>query len=479
MKPLDTRSWITLLKLFDLGGMIAAFLLAAFVPYETLGAVSFSEFLGMRVKVQNFAMFVGFMGAWHCVLSYFRLYQPDRALRAGQAEALDVTKATLCGAVGIWIIAALINIEIMTAPSLLVFWATACALSMLSRMGLRFALRGSGAATTLTHLVIVGTNTRAVALAKKIESNLELGYRLVGFVDDQWYGETQFHQAGYNVVSDFDGFQSFLKDHVVDEVIICTPIKSFYDRSSRIVTQCEQQGITTRFASDLFKPTIGRSRVEQVNENSLVTIDTGGMRGPAVIVKRAIDFVVSAVLLLLLTPLFLAIALSIKVTSPGPVFFIQERIGRNKRRFRLYKFRTMVPDAEKRLGELEKQNEVSGPVFKIKHDPRVTAIGALLRKTSLDELPQLINVIKGDMSLVGPRPLPVRDYRGFTEDWHRRRFSVRPGITCLWQVRGRSAIPFEKWMELDMQYIDQWSLLLDMKILVKTIPAVLKGSGAH
>jgi lipopolysaccharide/colanic/teichoic acid biosynthesis glycosyltransferase len=180
----------------------------------------------------------------------------------------------------------------------------------------------------------------------------------------------------------------------------------------------------------------------------------------------------------ILAPLMGVIALAIKSTSPGPVCFDQDRVGLNKRRFRLYKFRTMVVDAEQRLAELENRNEVSGPVFKMIRDPRLTPLGAFLRRTSLDELPQLLNVLRGDMSLVGPRPLPVRDYRGFTQDWHRRRFSVRPGITCLWQVCGRSAIPFDRWMELDMEYIDQWSLMLDMKILLKTIPAVLKRSGA-
>jgi lipopolysaccharide/colanic/teichoic acid biosynthesis glycosyltransferase len=153
-------------------------------------------------------------------------------------------------------------------------------------------------------------------------------------------------------------------------------------------------------------------------------------------------------------------------------------VGRNKRKFHIYKFRTMVVDAEKRIKEIEHLNEVSGPVFKIKNDPRITPLGRFLRKTSIDELPQLFNVLKGDMSLVGPRPLPVRDYEGFNEDWQRRRFSVRPGITCLWQIAGRSSIPFNRWMELDLEYIDGWSFWLDLQILLRTIPAVLRGSGA-
>ena len=144
----------------------------------------------------------------------------------------------------------------------------------------------------------------------------------------------------------------------------------------------------------------------------------------------------------------------------------------------MYKFRSMVPNAEEKLAEVEHLNEVSGPVFKIREDPRITPIGRLLRKTSIDELPQLLNVLNGGMSLVGPRPLPVRDYQGFDQDWLRRRFSVRPGITCLWQINGRSSIPFSQWMELDMQYIDEWCLALDLKILAKTIPVVLRGSGA-
>jgi exopolysaccharide biosynthesis polyprenyl glycosylphosphotransferase len=196
------------------------------------------------------------------------------------------------------------------------------------------------------------------------------------------------------------------------------------------------------------------------------------------VLKRAVDFLGSAALLILISPALLVTAILIKLSSHGPVLFKQNRLGLNKRHFSIYKFRTMVVDAEKRMSEIAHLNEVSGPVFKIKHDPRITPVGRFLRKTSIDELPQLFNVLKGDMSLVGPRPLPVRDYEGFSEDWQRRRFSVKPGITCLWQVAGRSSIPFEHWMELDLQYIDKWSLWLDFKILLRTIPAVLRGSGA-
>jgi exopolysaccharide biosynthesis polyprenyl glycosylphosphotransferase len=200
--------------------------------------------------------------------------------------------------------------------------------------------------------------------------------------------------------------------------------------------------------------------------------------GWPLLVKRILDLVISFTLLVVLAPLFLAVAALIKLTSDGPVFFRQERMGVNKRRFIIYKFRTMVPNAEEMLGALEDLNEVTGPVFKIMDDPRITSIGKFLRRTSIDELPQLFNILKGDMSLVGPRPLPVRDYQGFNQDWQRRRFTVRPGITCLWQVNGRSAIPFEQWMRLDLQYMDEWSLWLDLKILARTIPAVLRGSGA-
>jgi lipopolysaccharide/colanic/teichoic acid biosynthesis glycosyltransferase len=182
--------------------------------------------------------------------------------------------------------------------------------------------------------------------------------------------------------------------------------------------------------------------------------------------------------LIVFAPLLLVIAVLIRLTSPGPILFTQERFGYQKRRFTMYKFRSMVIGAEHALGDLESQNEVGGPVFKMSNDPRVTRLGSFLRKTSIDELPQLFNVLRGDMSLVGPRPLSTRDVSRFDEPWLMRRFSVLPGLTCIWQVSGRSMLSFNEWISLDLEYIDNWTLLLDLEILARTIPAVLLGEGA-
>jgi exopolysaccharide biosynthesis polyprenyl glycosylphosphotransferase len=195
-------------------------------------------------------------------------------------------------------------------------------------------------------------------------------------------------------------------------------------------------------------------------------------------IKRGIDIFVSFVGLIILFPVFLIVALIIKLTSPGPVFFKQERVGKNRLRFACYKFRSMYKDAEKRQKELEHLNEVSGPVFKMKNDPRITPFGRFVRKSSLDELPQLINVLKGEMSLVGPRPPTPQEVENYTQR-ELRRLEVTPGITCIWQVSGRSEIPFDKWVDMDIEYIDNQSLWLDFKILLKTIPAVLSGRGAY
>jgi exopolysaccharide biosynthesis polyprenyl glycosylphosphotransferase len=235
--------------------------------------------------------------------------------------------------------------------------------------------------------------------------------------------------------------------------------------------------VRAAYLADVFQSSLGRPSYEQTGRFPVVRMHvvTDDHR---MLVKRAMDLIGGSAGLVLAAPVMLVIAVAIKLSGPGPVIFSQQRFGLNKRRFAMYKFRTMVNGAEALQADLETRNEASGPVFKIRDDPRITRVGRLLRRMSLDELPQLFNVVRGDMSLVGPRPLPVRDVHKFSESWLMRRFSVPPGVTGLWQISGRSDLAFDRWVLLDLQYIDGWSLGLDLQILAKTLPAVLWGRGA-
>lgn len=465
-------------KLYDLAVMSVSFGLAEALVAHQNATVSFADILVMRVKVRNFALFVGFLLVWNIIFRLFRLYD-SRRLSGQRDEVLAIVKAiTLC--VGFDCIAAfLFRLEIITPLFVLALWFISNATFVSSRLVARYLLskvRARG--RNLREMVIVGTNPRAVLFAREIQEKPTLGYRVLGFVDQEWEGIEEFRRGGYPLASDFERFPFLLRERVVDEVVLALPMKSLYLQASRVAALCEEQGVVVRVLSNVFNLRLAGSKAGEFEGEAVTTLSTGSPEDWQHFFKRTFDIVASLVGALILAPLFLVAGFLIKLTSRGPVFFVQERVGLYKRRFRLYKFRTMVADAEQRQREIEHLNEASGPVFKIRRDPRLTPVGKFLRKMSIDELPQLFNVLKGDMSLVGPRPLPVRDYQGFDQDWQRRRFCVRPGITCLWQINGRSSTPFEKWMELDMQYIDHWSLGLDFKILAKTIPAVIKGAGA-
>jgi exopolysaccharide biosynthesis polyprenyl glycosylphosphotransferase len=327
-------------------------------------------------------------------------------------------------------------------------------------------------------MLIVGTNPRAVEFARTIEGKPELGYHLIGFVDEEWSGLQEVRKNGKAIVSDLEHFSGFLRERIVDEVTIALPMKSFYSQAAHIVARCQEQGVIVRVLTSIFDFQPERANGNLLDEMAVETFGGSVFEPWPLVFKRLLDFIVSSILLILLAPMFLVVAILVKFDSPGPGFFVQERVGLNKRRFRMYKFRTMVANAEEQQAQIENLNEADGPVFKIKNDPRLTRLGKFLRKASIDELPQLLNVLKNDMSLVGPRPLDVRDYNGLDEDWLRRRFSVRPGITCLWQINGRSSVSFQEWMKWDLHYIDHWSFWLDVKVIAKTIPAVLKGVGA-
>lgn len=432
----------------------------------------------MRVKLSNCLIFVGMMIVWHVILVLSGLYESKR-LATRQEEMVGELMATTGIAICLLVVARAFSIRMVTPSFLALFWGISSIGLLGNRSVLRlFLQRVRRRGRNMRYVLIVGTNPRAVAFARRIEATPEWGYGNLGCVDEEWPGLNEFNKTGLPLASDRRGLTEYLRNSVVDEVAIYLPLRSHYEEAARVASLCEQHGIIVRWEADIFGLRATRACSEEID-----SVDMGGTLaarndGLPQVVKRCLDIGGALTLLLLLSPFLAVIGLLIKLTSKGPVFFRQERVGLNKRRFLIFKFRTMIPGAEQMLAQLEKFNEVSGPVFKMKKDPRITPIGAWLRKTSIDEVPQLLNVLKGDMSLVGPRPLPVRDYQGFGEDWQRRRFSVRPGMTCLWQVQGRSSIGFEQWMKLDLQYLDEWSLWLDFKILARTIPAVLKGSGA-
>ena len=478
MNQANRRILLNCLKLYDLVFLSAAYGLATLLALDARSVVSFTKFFSLRIRLSNCLIFAGMLLAWHTILSLCGLYKARR-LSSRLEEMIAEWKATTLATVLLLLVAVWFSIRMVTPPFLALFWGISSVGTVSSRWALRSLLgRVRRGGHNLRYILIIGTNRRAVEFARRISTTPELGYRNLGFVDVEWPGIENFRNSGLRIVSDRGGLPEFLRNNVVDEVAIYMPLRSHYEDAARVAALCEQHGITVRFDSDIFGLKATQTWDEEIEHEQAVLTGVGRHDDSSLIIKRLLDIVGSLALLGVLAPLLALVALLIKLTSKGPVFFRQERVGLNKRRFQIYKFRTMVPDAQQRLAQLEKFNEVSGPVFKIKNDPRITPIGIWLRRASIDELPQLLNVLKGDMSLVGPRPLPVRDYQGFSEDWQRRRFCVRPGITCLWQVQGRSSVGFEQWMKLDMQYLDEWSLWLDLKIMARTIPAVLKGSGA-
>jgi exopolysaccharide biosynthesis polyprenyl glycosylphosphotransferase len=472
------RFHLSVLKIFDLVTVVFSFGISTILMVEAQHRLSLASFLSMRTKISNFLIFLLALSLYHAFFRVFGLYR-SRRLSTRKAEIVDVLKVAAAGLVCLILIGWVFTIRMLTPEFLLIFWGISSSVLCGSRLLLRaFLVYARMRGRNLRYLVILGTNPRAIEFARQILASPERGYRLLGFVDDDWPGLAEFHQSGFSVVCDYSGLPEFLRRNVVDEAVIYLPFATFFRDWSGVASLCEHNGIIVRLNSDTLGFDKARWRSEEFDGGHYIATYTGAGEGWPLTAKRSLDIVLSAVLLILLAPLLLVVAAAIKITSPGPILFLQERIGLNKRRFKIRKFRTMVPNAEKLMAGLESKNEASGPVFKIRNDPRITPIGGFLRRSSIDELPQLINVLKGDMSLVGPRPLPIRDYEGFNEDWQRRRFSVKPGITCLWQVNGRSEISFDQWMLLDLKYMDEWSLWLDLKILAKTVPAVVRGSGA-
>jgi exopolysaccharide biosynthesis polyprenyl glycosylphosphotransferase len=475
--PLNKRGFMKYLaRLYDLFVLTTSIILVLAVFFPTKG-MTLTSFLAMRIKLGNCLLLGLLLVIWHNLFISCGLYVSKR-LTTQLTQVFEVCKATTLGAALLFVSARAFSLGIIRPSFVLVFWLSSTFMMVMGRViarSLLLALRSRGGNSRF--ILIVGTNERALEFASQITGHPELGYQVVGFVDDDWAGIQAFEATGHTRSCTFAGLADFLRLNVVDEAAIYLPLRSYYEHAAELVSRCEQHGIAIRFDSQVFKLQTSRHKHDLEESSHILAVAGSAELLPAAI-KRTVDCLLSCALFIILGPLLLAVAVLIRLTSPGPVLFRQTRVGLNKRQFSIYKFRTMVANAEQLQSQLLAMNEMTGPVFKIAKDPRVTPLGRILRKTSIDELPQLFNVLKGDMSLVGPRAMSFRDYQLFDQDWQRRRFSVKPGITCLWQIHGRNSVPFERWMELDMQYIDKWSLWLDLKILVRTVPAVLRGTGA-
>ena len=466
-------------RIFDQVILVGVFvLLVGWV--EERGHFNFiGEVLEKSYQAYEGLAMVGVLFGWFFIFNKLVHYDANRFTTL-KSQAIELAKAMTITSLLLLLVGAMFYIKMITPLVVSLFLLISTALLIASRVVVRSllgTLRRKG--RNARHLLIIGATPKAFDLADRIESRRELGYEIEGFLVDE--GDSSGHlsriEARWKVLGLVADLRPLLKKGVIDEVLFCLPLRENFPLACDVVGLCNDLGVVVRLVPDLGNvQMLSRTQVEEFDGDQVVTLFRENLLFQ-LFVKRLTDLIGSALLLILLSPLLLAAAAAVKFTSPGPVFFGQERIGMNKRRFRLLKFRSMVVDAEARRKQLEHLNEMDGPTFKIRNDPRVTRVGAILRKFSIDELPQLINVLKGEMSLVGPRPPLLREVNLY--DWSdRRRLSIKPGITCLWQVSGRNELTFEEWMVLDRKYIDNWSVWLDVKILLKTIPVVLRGKGA-
>lgn len=371
------------------------------------------------------------------------------------------------------------------------FTAICTSLLILERLSVLILLRFFRArGRNFRNIVIVGTGEQARKLYFEISHQAELGIRVSGFIDIKAVMSSEglvsptsassIYDLGARIIANAESFESSLKKHAIDEVIFVEDVEHFAT-IRELAEIAVDEGVRVTFAADVFSMGFITSEVGRFGDIPVIHYNPSptGSDSLPLVVKRLMDLILSSVLIITFFPFVVFLAFMIKFTSKGPILFRQKRVGLNGRVFTLYKFRSMYEDAEAKLKDLLDRNEMNGPVFKMRNDPRITRLGRFIRKYSIDELPQLFNVLRGDMSLVGPRP-PLPEEVGHYRRKQRKRLSMRPGLTCIWQVSGRNNISdFEEWAKLDLEYINTWSLSRDFYLLIKTIPVVIFGSGSR
>jgi exopolysaccharide biosynthesis polyprenyl glycosylphosphotransferase len=461
--------------LLDVLLTVGSFLLAHQVRSQLIPRLLPSLFPGGLYPLRAYLPLLALvLPLWMILLAAQRLTAPGQVLSL-RREAL---KELQVAALGVLLLAAagyLFRLQFVSRPFLVLFGIINGAVLAAARVVERRTPWGRRLAEVPERVVIiVGCGVEAVALARQVLRHRAWGLSLRGLIDADGCGRSEVE--GLPVLGRVEDLPDVLSGQVVDEVVLAVPTRQLSELEP-VLLHCQELGVRVRVALQPFPHLQPHVEVEAINGTPLLTFATMPTAPLALFVKRVVDVVVALVGLALSAPLWPLAALAIRLGSRGPVLYRQVRCGLHGRRFVLLKFRTMVVDAEKLQDEVAHLNVMDGPVFKAPGDPRVTAVGRLLRRSSLDELPQFVNVLKGDMSLVGPRP-PIPEEVERYLPWQRRRLAMKPGITCLWQISGRSKLDFATWMELDLAYIDSWSVWLDLKILLLTVPAVFSGRGA-
>src|ERR1700680_2116938 len=422
-------------------------------------------------------LFAGILVIWFLIAHFLHIYR-DIELRNRQQLVGDAAKVIILGVVALNAALYFVRADYISRAFILTIAAVNFVLVATGRVALLGGSRHLREKFQMFHYcLIVGLGQNARELASLIEQSEPLGLRLIGFVNPRTGAELSIGglKSQYPVFALGDAY-GILQNHVVDELLFAVNNDEL-ERLEPLIDRCHKEGIRTRVDLGFFPRIFPRVHLENLRHIPLLTLGSTPNNEFALFAKRAVDLIVSALALILLSPFLLIIAILVRLTSPGPILYRQIRCGLNGRRFALYKFRSMVDNADELRAHLDSLNEREGPTFKMKNDPRCTPLGRWLRKFSLDELPQLWNVLIGEMSFVGPRP-PLPQEVEMYAPWQRRRLRMRPGLTCLWTLEGRNRLSFDRLVQFDLAYIDNWSLWLDLKIFLKTIPHVALGRGA-
>ncbi len=482
--PGSRRRWLMvgLYMLVDTGLIVLALFVAYYLRYvlrvgQDIAAssnVAFRDFLLTGVALVVACLFS---------FQWRGLYRLPRG--SSWLDALAIIFSSTLTAIAVVILASLLFQPVLLSRLVyFYFWLTAVVLLSVARFlagRLRVALWRRG--IDVRRVIVAGSGRAGQRIMKDIVERPELGYKLVGYVEDEpdeklWaIPISRQHQEAIQHLGPISQVAAEVQRTGAHEVIIALPA-SAHEASLSVVELCRRSKVSFRLVPDLFEMSFNQVQINDIAGVPLIGVREPSLQGFNLAIKRAMDLLLTPLLLLLLSPIFLIVALLVKFTSPGPIFFAQQRIGKDGRSFKFYKFRSMYIDAEARKPELLAFSDREGLAFKKKDDPRRTPVGCFIRKTSIDELPQFLNVLRGEMSLVGPRP-PIPQEVAVYDEWARQRLSITPGVTGLWQVSGRSDLSFEEMVKLDLYYAENWSPLFDLKIMIRTVPAIIRGEGAY